>query len=311
VAVGIDESSRRFGVRRTHGVRAVLLAAATAGLVAGAVTGCSGSGPGSSSDAASASAQAGGASDVLSADPLTAVRSAADITGRTGFIQDATTLQTVSATKQMTLHGTAQYDYTTRLGRMVITIPPGGGTTGRLTEVVSPGVVYMQNSGAKVPAGKWVEVNVQQLGDGNLVSSGATDPASAANALRGAQTAAVVPAGTSTVDGVVLKEYQGTLNLAMAATATGGGAATGLSLAAQTFTVKSVPYQVWLDPHGRIHKIVETFTFSEKPGSTAPKDQVVVTSTSEFSDFGTPVEVSLPASGEIYSPEPSGKATSK
>ena len=309
MAVVIPESSCRFGARRVRGVRTALLAAATAGLVAGAVSGCSGSGSGSSSDAASASAQVDGSSDVLSADPLTAVRSAADITGRTGFVQDATTLTTVSAAKQMTLHGTAQYDYTTRLGRMVITIPPGEGTTGRLTEVVSPGVVYMQNSGAKVPAGKWVEVDVQQLGDGNLVSSGATDPASAANALRGAQTAAQT--GSSTDDGVVLKEYQGTLNLAMAATATGGGAATGLSLAAQTFTVKAIPYQVWLDPHGRIHKIVETFTFSEKPGSTAPKDQVVVTSTSEFSDFGTPVQVSLPTPAEVYSAAPSSKAASK
>ena len=297
----IRESGRRAGMRT------VLVAATAVAAVSGLLTGCSSSG--SSGAAVSSADQAVNSSDALSADPLTAVRSAADITGRTGFVQDATTLTTVSAAKQMTLHGTAQYDYTTRLGRMVITIPPGEGTTGRLTEVVSPGVVYMQNSGAKVPAGKWVEVDVQQLGDGNLVSSGATDPASAANALRGAQTAAQT--GSSTDDGVVLKEYQGTLNLAMAATATGGGAATGLSLAAQTFTVKAIPYQVWLDPHGRIHKIVETFTFSEKPGSTAPKDQVVVTSTSEFSDFGTPVQVSLPTPAEVYSAAPSSKAASK
>ena len=302
----IREVGHSVGVRGGR-VRTVLLAAAAAGLVAGALTGCSGSGS-SSADAAGA-AKAADSSDVLSADPLTAVRSAADITGRTGYVQDATTLQTVSATKKMTLHGTATYDYSTRLGLMVITIPPGEGTTGKLTEVVSPGVVYMQNSGAKVPAGKWVEVNVQQLSDGNLVSSGATDPASAANALRGAQTAKLV--GSSTVRGVVLKHYQGTLDLATAANATGGGAATGLSLAAQTFTVKQVPYQVWLDQHGRIHEIVETFTFSQKPGSTAAKDQVVVTSTSEFSDYGTPVQVSLPKPSEVYGAEPSAKASSK
>ncbi|QMU79646.1 hypothetical protein GXW83_32015 [Streptacidiphilus sp. PB12-B1b] len=287
------------------GVRSVLLAAAAAAALTGALTGCSGSGSGSSGSAVSSADQAVNSSDALSSDPLTAVRSAADITGRSGYVQDATALTTVSGAKRMTLHGTAQYDYTTRLGRMAITIPPGEGTTGKLTEVFAPGVVYMQNSGAKVPAGKWIEVNLQELADGNLVSSGATDPASAANALRGAQTA--VAAGTQTVDGVVLKHYTGTLDLAQAAAETGGGAGTGLTLAARTFTVKKVPYQLWLDQRGQIRKIVETFTFSKVPGSTAAKDQEVVVSTSEFSDYGTPVTISLPPSADIYG----GQSTAK
>ena len=290
-SVVIRESGRRAGTRR------VLVAATAAAAVAGLLTGCGGSG--SSAATVSSADQAVNSSDALSAVPLTAVRSAADITGRSGYVQDTTTLETVSATKRMTLHGTAQYDYSSRLGRMVITIPPGEGTTGKLTEVFSPGVVYMQNSGAKgVPAGKWVEVDIQELADGNLVSSGATDPASASDALRGAQTATLV--GSQTVDGVVLKHYQGTLDLAQAGAAAGGGAGTGLTLAAKTFTVKKVPYQVWLDQQGRIHEIVEDFTFSKVPGSTAAKDQVMVNSTSEFADYGTPVTVALPAAKDIY-----------
>ena len=294
----IRESGRRAGMRT------VLVAATAVAAVSGLLTGCSSSG--SSGAAVSSADQAVNSSDALSADPLTAVRSAADITGRSGYVQDTSTMETVSAAKRMTLHGTAQYDYSTRLGRMVITIPPGEGTTGKLTEVFAPGVVYMQNSGAKgVPAGKYVEVNVQELADGNLVSSGATDPASAADALRGAQTATLL--GSATVDGVVLKHYQGTLDLAQAAAAAGGGAGTGLSLAAKTFTVKKVPYQVWLDQQGRIHEIVEVFTFSKVPGSTAAKNQVVVTSTSEFADYGRPVTVSLPASKDIYGAQAAGK----
>ena len=290
-SVVIGESGRRVGMRT------VLVAATAAAAAAGLLAGCSSSG--SSSAAGSSADQAVNSSDALSSVPLTAVRSAADLTGRSGYVQDSTTMQTVSATKRMTLHGTSQYDYNTRIGRMAITIPPGEGTTGKLTEVFAPGEVYMQNSGAKgVPAGEYVEVSVQALADGNLVSSGATDPASAANALRGAQTATRL--GSATVDGVLLTHYQGTLDLAQAAEATGGGAGTGLSLAAKTFTVKKVPYQVWLDQQGRIHEIVEVFTFSNVPGSTAAKDQVVVTSTSEFADYGTPVSVSIPASKEIY-----------
>jgi hypothetical protein len=276
---------------------AVSVAAAMTGLLAGVLSGCSSAGSGSSSDAAAAAAKAGTA-DSLAADPLTAVRNAADITGRTGSVQDTTTLQTASPTKKVTLHGTGVYDYSTRLGRMEVTVPPGGSTTGKLVEVVSPGIVYMQNSGAKVPAGKWVEVNVEQLADGNLVSSGATDPASAANALRGAQTAQLV--GSSTVGGVLLKHYKGTLDLAKASSATGGGAGAGLALGARTFTVKQVPYEVWLDAHGRIHRITEIFTFSQVAGSAAAKDQVQVVSDSAFSGFGVPVKVSLPTSKDIY-----------
>ncbi|MFC1420161.1 hypothetical protein [Streptacidiphilus cavernicola] len=270
--------------------RTAVVAVAAVGLLAG----CASAGGGASA----AAGLKGSSSDVLAADPLAAVRAAADMTGRTGSVQDVTTLQTVSGSKKVELHGTADYDYTTRLGRMEITVPPGGTTSGKLVEVVSPGVVYMQNSGAKVPAGKWVKVDVRQLADGNLVSSGATDPATAANALRGAATAALV--GSETVDGVLLKHYRGTLDLAKAASATGGGAGTGMELAGRTFTVKKIPYDVWLDQHGRIHRIVEVFTFSSTAGSTAAKDQVQVTSTSAFSGFGSPVTVSLPAAADVY-----------
>lgn len=276
--------------------RTVLAAAAVA--AAGLLAGCASGGSGASG----ATGVVGGSSDVLAADPLTAVRAAADVTGRTGSVQGTTSLETSSGSKKVVLHGTAVYDYSTRLGRLEVTVPPGGAASGTLVEVVSPGVVYMQNSGAKIPAGKWVKVDVQQLADGNLVSSGATDPATAANALRGASTAALV--GSETVDGVLLKHYKGTLDLAKAASATGGGAAAGLALAGRTFTVKQVPYEVWLDPQGRIHRIVETFTFSKVANSTAAKDQVVVTSANALSGFGSPVTVALPAAKDVYGAQP-------
>jgi hypothetical protein len=111
------------------------------------------------------------------------------------------------------------------------------------------------------------------------------------------------------VDGVVLKHYKGTLDLDDAAKATGGPAATGLEVASHTFTVKKVPYDVWLDEHGRIAKIVEVFTFSQVPGQTAAKDQVVVTSTSVFSGFGTPVTISVPSDSDVVGP--SAVASSK
>ncbi|MEV6212290.1 hypothetical protein [Kitasatospora sp. NPDC051914] len=270
--------------------------AAAAVALAAALSACSGGGEGSQS----------GSADVLSADPLTAVRSAADITGRTGSARTTTELTTESTDKKAVFKGTGGYDYVKRIGTLEITVPPGAATTGTIREVVLPGSVYLQNSGAKVPAGKWVKLDVRQLPDGNLVSSGATDPASAAGALRGAESAELV--GTETVDGTELKHYKGTLDLAKAAEATGGRGADGLRMAAQTFTVKQVPYEAWLDAQGRLRKVVETFSFAGVAGSKEAKDQVKVVSTTALADFGGPVEAAEPAASDIYSPKASAPA---
>ncbi|MEU9130214.1 hypothetical protein AB0D08_19260 [Kitasatospora sp. NPDC048540] len=251
----------------------------------------------------------GSSADQLSADPLTAVRSAADITGRTGSVHLTTELVTESADKKAVFTGVGGYDYVKRIGRMEITVPPGAATTGTIVEVVLPGTVYLQNSGAKIPAGKFVKLDVRQLPDGNLVSSGATDPAVAAGALRGVQRADLV--GTETVGGVELQHYKGTLDLAKAADATGGRGADSLRMGAQTFTVKEVPYEAWLDAQGRLHKVVETFDFTGVAGSKAAKDQVKVVSTVSLGDFGKPVEAAEPAAGDIYAMQGSESPSAK
>ncbi|MEV7775225.1 hypothetical protein [Kitasatospora sp. NPDC086791] len=267
----------------------------TAALAAGAA-GCSGGAGVGSSD------QQSSAPDQLAADPLTAVRNAADITGRTGSAHAATELVTESAEKKASFSGTGGYDYVKRIGRLEVQVPPGAATTGKIVEVVLPGTVYLQNSGAKVPEGKWVKLDVRQLPDGNLVSSGATDPASAAGALRGAQKAEAV--GTESGGGVTLHHYRGTLDLAKAADATGGRGGDGLRMGSQTFTVKEVPFDAWLDDQGRLHKVVEVFTFAGVAGSKDPKDQVKVTSTTSLSDFGKPVEAAEPSASDIYQMKP-------
>lgn len=290
-------------------LRAAAIGTAAAAAAAAALTGCST--VGGASTPSSDTAQRGGvlSSDTLAQNPLTAVRGAADITGHSGTLHDTTTLVTVSASQRVTLHGSGDYDYTKRVGRLVVNVPAGSGgakAPGKLTEVVAPGVVYMLNRSNDVPAGKWVKLDVRELSDGNLVSSGATDPASAAAALRGADSAH--KAGSSEIGGVRAVEYTGTLDLAAAAKATGGPAANGLMAGANAFTVKQVPYQVWLDPHGRILRVIETFTFAKVPGSTKAADQVRVTSESDFGDFGAPVTVSVPPDSELYSGTPSPSA---
>ncbi|WP_051969933.1 LolA-like protein [Kitasatospora azatica] len=284
-----------MGVEFTLKTSARTVAAAT--LLAAALSACSGASGGSSDSGAGDGASHSPVADKLADDPLTAVRNAADITGRSGSAKAATQLTTESGDKKAAFSGGGPYDYVKRIGRLEVQVPPGAATTGKVVEVVEPGIVFLQNSGAKVPAGKWVKLDVRQLADGNLISNGATDPATAAGALRGAQQATEV--GDETVDGVPLKHYKGTLDLAKAADATGGQAANGLRMAATTFTVKEVPFEAWLDSQGRLHKAVEVFTFAGVAGSKDAKDLVKVTSMLTLSEFGAKVEVAEPAAADV------------
>lgn len=288
-----QQRSGRPGCRPVPHLRSAAGAALLAAALA-ALAGCSGGSGGGSADQSTP--------DQLAADPVTAVRNAADITGRTGSAHAATELTTESSDKKAAFSGTGGYDYVKRIGRLEIAVPPGAATTGKIVEVVLPGTVYLQNSGAKVPEGKWVKLDVRQLPDGNLVSSGGTDPATAAGALRGVQKADAV--GVETVDGVALHHYRGTLDLSKAADATGGRGGDGLRMGAQTFTVKDVPYDAWLDDQGRLHKVVEVFTFAGVAGSKEAKDQVKVTSTTSLTDFGKPVEAAEPAASDIFALKP-------
>ncbi|WP_329566480.1 hypothetical protein [Kitasatospora sp. NBC_01266] len=277
--------------------------AATA-LLAATLSACGGASGGSADAGTAASPSPSPVADKLADDPLTAVRNAADITGRTGSVQATTQLTTESGAKKADFSGSGAYDYGKRIGRLEVQVPPGAATTGKVVEVVEPGIVFLQNSGAKVPAGKWVKLDVRQLADGNLISNGATDPATAAAALRGVQQASVV--GEETVNGVLLKHYKGTLDLAKAAAATGGPAANGLQMAAATFTVKDVPFEAWLDPQGRLNKVTEVFSFAGVAGSKDPKDQVNVTSSLAFSDFGKPVQITEPPAADVVEMTESG-----
>ncbi|MFE9424403.1 hypothetical protein ACFYNO_15705 [Kitasatospora sp. NPDC006697] len=287
--------------------RARLLApAAVAALLTAALAGCGGA-SGGSSDAGSAAPSP--LADKLADDPVTAVRNAPDITGHSGSVQATTELTTAAGGKKASFSGGGPYDYAKRIGRLEVQVPPGAATNGPVVEVYEPGLVFLQNSGAKVPAGKWVKLDVRQLADGNLISNGATDPATAGAALRGVQQASLV--GDETVDGVPLKHYKGTLDLAKAADAAGGQAGYGLRMAAGTFTVKEVPFEAWLDAQGRLHKVVEDFTFAGVAGSKDAKDQVQVTSTVALAGFGTAVSVAEPAAADVVELKDNGSPSPK
>jgi hypothetical protein len=164
-----------------------------------------------------------------------------------------------------------------------------------VTEVFAPGELYMKNRGAGVPADKWVRIDVTTVGDGNLVTGGATDPITAAELLRGARSASDL--GAAEVDGERVRHYRGVTDIEAASRAASGSSGKQLAaaVAGDGFAETEVPFDAYLDERGLLRKVRHQFSFTREEGETVDVASVVV-----LYAFGSPVEVAMPDEGEVY-----------
>jgi hypothetical protein len=179
--------------------------------------------------------------------------------------------------------------------RMVTRVPPdaaGAEEHKPITELLTPGALYMKNRGAGVPADKWVRVDTTTLDDGNLVTGGATDPLAAAELLRGADRVQYV--GDVKLSGERVRHFKGTTDIGRAARAAAPHTRASLAAAAKGFAQDVVPFDAYLDEAGRLRKVRHRFTFANE-GRT-----VDVTSTTVLFEFGARVVVQLPDKKDIY-----------
>ena len=246
-------------------------------------SGCSGSGA--------------AAEDARAADPVHTLQRSADTLLDAGSSKARTSMEMATGGTRVTIRGEGVYDYSEQLGRLQVQPPtdPAGAAEHRpITELLAPGALFMKNRGAGVPADKWVRVDTATLSDGNLVTGGATDPLTAAELLRGTRTATYL--GRTEVAGTKVRHYRGTADLALASKGASKGTREALAAAAKGFATTKVPFDVYLDDQGRIRKIRHRFSFV----NGREKATVAVASTTLLYDFGTPVDVRLPASKDIY-----------
>ncbi|MFE0705179.1 hypothetical protein [Streptomyces sp. NPDC058872] len=268
------------GSARGRGGGAFAVAAALVGTLVGtaAVSGCASPGEPGPTD-----------------DPTHAVRSAADVLTKAGTSKASTSMEMASGGTRVTIRGEGGYDFRLRTGRLQVVLPkdPAGTSEHRpITELLTPGALYMKNRGAGVPADKWVRVDTTALDDGNLVTGGATDPAAAAELLRGVRNVAYV--GEVELAGVKVSHYRGVADIAHAARAASPQLRGPLTAAAKGFAKDTVPFDAYLDGEGRLRKVRHQFSFSNQ-GQT-----VAVASTTLLYGFGVPVVVELPDRRDIY-----------
>ncbi len=259
-----------------------------------------------------ASVRAGGSGHVRQAqlagpaavDPvraLAAVRHAPVALGRAGGARVRTSMETVSGGTRLTIRGQGVYDFARPVGRLTVLLPEGAaGTTGRrpITEVFTPGALYMKNRGAGVPAGKWVRLDTAGLADGDLLTSGATDPLAAAELLGGAREVAY--AGDERIGGTPVAHYWGTVDLDRAARAAPARDRGALAAAAKGFSTGTVAFDAYLDERGRPRVLRYRFA-PPTAGSREPMaSPMTVVSSVELFSFGPRPGIALPAPGEIY-----------
>ncbi|MFI6423226.1 hypothetical protein ACIBG6_38350 [Streptomyces sp. NPDC050842] len=228
-------------------------------------------------------------------DPLLAVRNAADALTRAGTAKASTSMEMAAGGTRVTIRGEGGYDFRRRTGRLQVVLPKDAAGTDEhrpITELLTPGALYMKNRGAGVPADKWVRVDTTTLDDGNLVTGGATDPAAAAELLRGAREVSYL--GEVDLAGVKVRHYRGVADIAHAARAASPQLRGALAAAAKGFATDTVPFDAYLDAEGRLRKVRHQFSFSNQ-GRT-----VAVASTTLLYGFGVRVQVTLPDRRDIY-----------
>ncbi|WP_137994362.1 hypothetical protein [Streptomyces vilmorinianum] len=228
-------------------------------------------------------------------DPTRTVRDAAAVLTRAGSSKASTSMEMAAGGTRVTIRGEGGYDFRRRTGHLRVVLPPDAAGTSEhrpITELLAPGALYMKNRGAGVPDDKWVRVDTTTLDDGNLVTGGATDPAAAAELLRGAQQVTYV--GEVDLAGAKVSHYRGVADIAVAARAASPQVRGALAAAAKGFTKDTVPFDAYLDREGRLRKVRHQFSFTNQ-GRT-----VAVASTTLLYAFGTPVDVRLPSRKDIY-----------
>lgn len=243
----------------------------------------------------------------LGLDPVGAVRAAGTATAESGTAQVDTVVTksmpavpakgTVAGAAAMTTttHGAGLFDFGRQIGEVNLTTDKG-----QLQEVLTPSSLFLRAGGpaeAGLPAGKgWSRFDVGRLPDGNLVIGGSPAPAMTFAMLAGVA-ADVKYVGQDDVRDTAVAHYQGTIDLAEAASApvpTGNAAAAAdkkaLTNASHAFTTQ-IPFDAYLDGQGRLRRFVARFEFTV-PGPAHTRAEV--TSATELYSFGVPVDVTVP-----------------
>jgi hypothetical protein len=288
-------------------------AAGLAALAAAAVTGCA-----SSSSATGASGASPSPADPLSTVQL-AAKSTSGVNSVTGTISVQATAATGAAASPAASGSTgsgalaftgmfAEQVHPSLLASFDFQSLTSGGTSlpGGLSEVITPSTVYLKSPAltqAMRLSKPWLAIPLSQLGKSSginfsqlLGGMNGSAPLSGSQLLAGATSVRQV--GSSTLDGVPVTEYTGTLSLDKAIASLSGSAKSSLQQAITTAGFSTAKFTVWIDGKHTVRKSVVT-----EAGKT-----VTETTTTTITSINQPVNIAAPAASQT-APVPSGSGS--
>jgi hypothetical protein len=244
-------------------------------------------------------------------DPLAMVAAASDKIDSAGAIamQYSTTISTggerisatgsaVTAAGGSPMHMTMSYDSFPGI--------PGGFD---MELVMADGVMYMSTStfaalGANMETlgdKDWVAIDLNDVAPGfesiAQLGSGENDPSQAFEYLKGASDVELV--GTEDVDGESTTHYRGTLDLEQALSELPSDAQDEVRAAMDQFQSQfgttSMPFEVWMDDQGRIHRM--TYVLATSPGAA---QALSISMTMDITDYDADLDFDVPTRDEAY-----------
>jgi hypothetical protein len=245
------------------------------------------------------------ARSTATAAPTAAARLTAAVsrtTAQTARIAITTTMQMQGMTVSFTESGA--FDFAHSRGTLSMDGPVG------FTELFVPPQMYIKipaDAGASLPRGKsWIAAGTGTSGDlaasglGGLLPSpvaGNGDPADLLASLT-AISGSVTKQGTATIRGVPVTQYRVTIDLAKAAARVPGWEQASYKEFTQSLGAKTIPVDVWVDSQNLVRRMREALPMPTGLGAPAG---MAVTQTTDFYDFGVPVQVSAPPASEVAS----------
>jgi hypothetical protein len=207
-----------------------------------------------------------------------------------------------AADASFTLTGTGAIDFGQNALQMSVSVASGAN---QITEqaVYLDNVIYLNlgdEIGQVVPGKSWVSLDLGQLTQGSTSSLGSassfgSDPAAALRALSQSGNTAT-DLGSSTINGVNVEGYsvqidQATIQKAIAQE----NVPSWMQQALKSVSDPDVDYKVYVDDAGHLARMTTDVT--EKVESMTVHD----TTTMDFTNYGTIVDVSAPPAGEVTS----------
>lgn len=206
----------------------------------------------------------------------------------------------------LSLEGEGAYDYEQRRGTMTLDTSSlaAAGFPKELKVLVDDTIIYV-NLGGLLQGTEWAKIDTTKAAElgpqyASLAGLGTrNDPRATLAYMRGVRDD-VKTVGKEEVRGADTTHYSATIDLEAAAEASTGDQAKAIRSTIDELGTKTIPGEFWLDGDGRLRRYRSEIDLSKVKRAEGSEGVTgTTTTTMEFFEFGTDVELDLPAADQV------------